>query len=59
MKKLIIAAALLVGIAAPAFAQSYSRDFGSGNVHAGPSTSAPGYAYAPAPHRTLHHHYRY
>ena len=58
MKKLIMGAALATLLASPAFAQSYSADFGTGNVLNVPAAEAAGgfgadtaghaYAYAPA-----------
>jgi hypothetical protein len=55
LRKIIISAAVAAGLmATPAFAQSFSHDFGSGNVSAKAPTMTAGGAYAYAGHHWQH-----
>ncbi len=61
LKKLIMGAAIAGVLAAPAFAQSYNPDFGTGNINppmqATTGKTFPGtgaYAYVPYTHHTRH-----
>lgn len=57
LRKIILSAAVIGALATPALAQSFSHDFGSGNLTARTHTSGV-YAYA-GPAHAWHHHYVY
>jgi hypothetical protein len=57
MKKLLLSAAFAAALSAPAFAQSFTPEYGTGNVQASAAVAAPDYtgsvtrSYAYAPRR--------